>query len=71
MIAIEIAPEPVGTYQDNEDGGRRHRSFPTRAFDLYVRRREPWVRPEDHIHMFERLRKSQVGAPSSPGCPGL
>jgi len=37
MIAIEIAPGPVGTYQDSEDGGGRHRSFPTRAFDMYVR----------------------------------
>jgi hypothetical protein len=41
MIAIEIAPGPVGTYQDSEDGGGRHRSFPTRAFDMHVRRRVP------------------------------
>ena len=28
------------------------------VFDLYVRNRVPWHRPEDHIHMLEGLRKA-------------
>jgi adenylate cyclase len=28
------------------------------VFDLYVRARPPWVRPEDHAHMLEGLRKA-------------
>jgi adenylate cyclase len=28
------------------------------SFDLYVRRRAPWHRPEDHAHMLEGLRKA-------------
>jgi adenylate cyclase len=28
------------------------------AFDIYVRRRVPWHRPEDHAHMLEGLRKA-------------
>jgi adenylate cyclase len=28
------------------------------AFDMYVRTRPPWIRPEDHAHMLEGLRKS-------------
>ncbi len=28
------------------------------SFDLYVRRRVPWHRPEDHAHMVEGLRKA-------------
>jgi adenylate cyclase len=28
------------------------------AFDMYVRRRVPWHRPEDHAHMLEGLRKA-------------
>jgi len=28
------------------------------SFDMYVRRRVPWHRPEDHAHMLEGLRKA-------------
>jgi adenylate cyclase len=28
------------------------------AFEMYVRRRVPWHRPEDHAHMVEGLRKA-------------
>ena len=28
------------------------------AFDMYLRRRPPWIRPEDHAHMLEGLRKA-------------
>jgi adenylate cyclase len=28
------------------------------SFDLYVRQRAPWFRPEDHAHMLEGLRKA-------------
>jgi adenylate cyclase len=28
------------------------------AFDMYVRRRVPWFRPEDHAHLLEGLRKA-------------
>jgi tetratricopeptide (TPR) repeat protein len=28
------------------------------SFDMYVRKRVPWMRPEDHAHMLEGLRKS-------------
>ncbi len=27
-------------------------------FDIYVRNRVPWMRPEDHAHMVEGLRKA-------------
>jgi adenylate cyclase len=30
------------------------------AFDMYVRERVPWRRPEDHAHMIEGLRKAGV-----------
>jgi hypothetical protein len=26
------------------------------SFDMYVRKRVPWMRPEDHTHMLEGLR---------------
>jgi adenylate cyclase len=28
------------------------------AFDMYVRNRAPWFRPEDHAHLVEGLRKA-------------
>jgi adenylate cyclase len=28
------------------------------AFDLHVRNRVPWMRPDDHAHMLEGLRKA-------------
>ena len=28
------------------------------AFEMYVRTRPPWFRPEDHAHMLEGLRKA-------------
>jgi adenylate cyclase len=28
------------------------------TFDMYVRKRVPWMRPEDHAHMLEGLRKA-------------
>jgi adenylate cyclase len=28
------------------------------AFDMFVRQRVPWIRPEDHAHMLEGLRKA-------------
>jgi adenylate cyclase len=28
------------------------------TFDLYVRSRQPWVRPEDYEHMLDGLRKA-------------
>ena len=28
------------------------------SFDMYVRQRVPWMRPEDHVHMLEGLRKA-------------
>jgi hypothetical protein len=31
------------------------------AFDMYVRRRVPWFRPEDHTHLVEGLRKAGWG----------
>lgn len=33
-------------------------SFAPAAFDMYVRGRPPWFRPEDHEHMLEGLRKA-------------
>ena len=31
------------------------------AFDMYVRNRVPWFRPEDHAHLLEGLRKAGWG----------
>lgn len=28
------------------------------TFEMYVRNRPPWMRPEDHAHMLEGLRKA-------------
>jgi adenylate cyclase len=28
------------------------------SFDMYVRNRVPWMRPEDHAHMVEGLRRA-------------
>jgi adenylate cyclase len=28
------------------------------SFDMYVRKRVPWHRPEDHAHMLDGLRKA-------------
>jgi adenylate cyclase len=28
------------------------------AFDMYVRKRVPWFRPEDHAHLLDGLRKA-------------
>ena len=28
------------------------------SFEMYVRKRVPWMRPEDHAHMLEGLRKA-------------
>ena len=28
------------------------------SFDMYVRQRVPWMRPEDHAHMLDGLRKA-------------
>ena len=31
---------------------------PPKSFDMYVRQRAPWFRPEDYNHMLEGLRKA-------------
>ena len=31
------------------------------SFDMSVRHRAPWLRPEDHAHMLEGLRKAPAG----------
>jgi adenylate cyclase len=36
----------------------RAQTLAPQAFDIYVRRRVPWHRPEDHDHMLEGLRKA-------------
>jgi adenylate cyclase len=33
-------------------------SVAPKAFDLFVRKRVPWHRPEDHEHMLDGLRKA-------------
>ena len=38
------------------------------SFEMYVRRRVPWMRPEDHAHMLEGLRKA--GMPEERGQGG-
>lgn len=35
---------------------QKARSFP--SFDLYARAHPPWMRPEDHAHMLDGLRKA-------------
>jgi adenylate cyclase len=36
------------------------------SFDMYVRRRVPWHRPEDHAHMIEGLRKGRMDGLMTP-----
>ena len=36
-------------------------ALPPASFDLHVRQKVPWQRPEDYAHMLEGLRKAPAG----------
>ena len=42
------------------------------SFDMYVRGRVPWMRPEDHAHMLDGLRKAGWrDDPATPASPTI
>jgi adenylate cyclase len=48
----------LGRTDEGREALAKHISLAPGSLDLYIRRRVPWMRPEDHEHMLEGLRKA-------------
>jgi len=48
----------IGQIAEAKEALQRAIAIAPSAFDMYVRQRVPWHRPEDHAHMIEGLRKA-------------
>ena len=48
----------IGRIEEAKEALEKAIALAPAAFDMYVRRRVPWQRPEDYAHMLEGLRKA-------------
>jgi adenylate cyclase len=48
----------LGRTEEAQQALDKHISLAPASLDLYIRKRVPWMRPEDHTHMLEGLRKA-------------
>jgi adenylate cyclase len=48
----------IGLTKDANEALQKAIAIAPASFDMYVRRRVPWMRPEDHAHMLEGLRRA-------------
>ena len=48
----------IGSTEDAKEALQKAIAIAPASFDMYVCRRVPWMRPEDHAHMLEGLRKA-------------
>jgi adenylate cyclase len=48
----------TGRREEAREALEKARTISPASFDLYVRRRVPWHRPEDHAHMLDGLKKA-------------
>jgi adenylate cyclase len=48
----------AGRREEAREALVKARTISPASFDLYVRRRVPWHRPEDHAHMLDGLKKA-------------
>jgi adenylate cyclase len=48
----------LGQIEEAKDALQKAIAIAPAAFDMYVKKRVPWRRPEDHAHMLEGLRKA-------------
>ena len=48
----------IGRIQEAKEALEKAIAVVPGSFDMYVRGRVPWMRPEDHAHMLEGLRKA-------------
>ena len=48
----------LGRIEEARDALEKAIAIAPAAFEMYVSRRVPWMRPEDHAHMLEGLRKA-------------
>ena len=55
---LAAAPGQAGQLDEAREALAKAVAITPASFDLYVRRRVPWHRPEDHAHMVEGLRKA-------------
>jgi adenylate cyclase len=61
---FDVVPDPVealgqlGRTAEAKEALDKAVSLAPAAFDMYVRKRVPWFRPEDHAHLVEGLRKA-------------
>jgi len=53
---VAVALGQLGRTEEARDALAK--AMPAPAFDLHVRRRMPWIRPQDHAHVLEGLRKA-------------
>jgi adenylate cyclase len=57
-IWLAAALAQAGRQPEGRDVLRKAAAMAPRLFDVYVRARPPWFRPEDHEHMLDGLRKA-------------
>jgi adenylate cyclase len=50
----------LGRIEEAEDALEKAIAIAPAAFEMYISGRVPWMRPEDHAHMLEGLRKAGV-----------
>ena len=55
----------VGRIEEAKEALEKAIAVAPAAFEMYVRQRVPWHRPEDYTHMLDGLRKAGWGLPTN------
>jgi adenylate cyclase len=57
-LHVSAGARQLGRTEEAKEALEKAISIALGSFDMYVRGRVPWMRPEDHAHMIEGLRKA-------------
>jgi adenylate cyclase len=58
MIDSSAALGQAGRFDEAKQALQKAIAVASRSFNMYVRQRAPWFRPEDYSHVLEGLRKA-------------
>jgi adenylate cyclase len=55
---LSAALGQLGRFEEAKQALQNAIAIMPASFEMYVRQRVPWMRPEDHAHMLDGLRKA-------------
>ena len=58
LLFLSASLGQTGRLKEAEQSLQKYIAVAPKSFDMYVRQRVPWLRPEDHDHVLEGLRKA-------------